>query len=118
VLPSDGSWACILVHVSCACVCRYSTQLASYAAPIVSAVTSVGGRPSNALSTLGGDLIEVRGRNFGPLGLVPSIIGVTSYSIAAALSRTPVSCDLTEAHVAIRCSTIAGYGRLVPPPEP
>ena len=60
----------------------------------------------NALSTLGGQTIEMMGENFGPLGSTSLLVTYGNFEA--------VQCTLVEDHVKIRCTTAPGCGRALP----
>jgi hypothetical protein len=67
--------------------------------------------PINQLPTTGGGVVEVRGVDFGPL-TTPVLYSSLYFSTVSQLTLLP-SCTMTEPHVALQCTVLPGYGRLV-----
>ncbi len=76
----------------------------------MSSVTPLNGRMPTQLSTLGGDVVELRGTDFGPSNTTPVLYSALYYSTVSQLVFAP-SCTMTEAHVALQCTTVPGFGR-------
>ncbi len=109
------SFASLLLLCVCARVCGSTTNgatFSSYAVPEVQSVTPLSGRPRTHLTTLGGDVVELRGLYFGPLTSL-NRFSVLYYSgpSASGVSFPALACNMTEAHTAVRCTTSPGFGR-------
>ncbi len=96
-----------------------ATLLSSYAAPQVFDFGEAGAVDAN---TVGGQLVEVTGRNFGPRDAYTNALLSVNYGVVLAqggsgfLAKIPlvrynaVSCTVTTAHSSITCATVAGAG--------
>ncbi|CAM9121661.1 unnamed protein product, partial [Ectocarpus fasciculatus] len=79
----------------------------SYRSPIVTAVTGPGAESAN---TAGGDVVYVKGRYFGPVGLDPDHLVVRYGVSSSARLFTALSCYVVTSDVLIQCTTSPGTG--------
>lgn len=85
----------------------YSGGDFSYRAPILTTVTGPG---SNQGSTEGGDIIYLRGSQFGPVSLNPDMIVVKYGKLSEPNRYTANDCKVTTKSTRIECVTVPGTG--------
>lgn len=86
----------------------------AYARPTVNTVTKRDMDPLYDADTRGGELVVIRGTNFGPIAtwnIVTATFGLPSLSPGSSVQQfTAQSCNVTESHTEITCYTAQGAG--------
>ena len=82
----------------------------SYERPRISYFEGVNGSDPQRLSTIGGELIDIVGENFGPPELSESLLENVLYGLSGN-SYTATDC-IVLSHERVRCRTVEGQGQL------
>ena len=74
----------------------------SYALPVITSISGFVG-----FSTVGGQVFQILGNNFGPVG---TTVNVTFVMVGKTRTYSPVGCAVATAHTVIQCQSPPGVG--------